>query len=306
MPVIIRLLLTLLLALQPLLLSPVCAAAPGVIRYIPGARGDSGAQYFFQLLTESLKITEPEYPHLRLMPVEQMIHQERALRLLDQRVIDVFWTTTSREREEVALPVRIPLMAGLFGQRVLLISGANRQAFADIHNPSQLAQLMAISGNDWPDTEIMSENGLKVMREGDHLSMFRMLSQGIVDYFPRGVMEAPQELERFGRFNLVADEHLLLSYPAAIYFFVSRDNPQLAARLELGLQRLLASGRFDDLLFGSAHHQQGLTLLLMPGRRVLQLDNPLAPESFQQIDKSLWFSAERYQRWQQRKVAAPN
>lgn len=304
MPPLVRRILSLMLLLAPLLLPSLCAAADGVIRYIPGARGDSRAQYFFQLLSESLKITEPEYPHLRLAPIEQLIHQERALRLLDQGAMDVLWTMTTREREQVALPVRIPLMAGLLGQRVLLIRGADRQRFANIGSLPQLGQLMAVSGHDWPDTEIMIDNGLNVTGEADYLSMFRMLSQGLVDYFPRGGLEAPQELQRFGRFDLVVDDHLLLSYPTAIYFFVSKDKPQLAARLELGLQRLLASGRFDELLFGSIHHQQGLKLLSMPGRKTLYLHNPLAPDSLKQVDKSLWFSAARYQHWQQRKAAA--
>jgi protein-disulfide isomerase len=44
--------------------------------------------------------------------------------------------------------------------------------------------------------------------------------------------------------NLVIDQHLLIRYPFAEFFFVSPESPKLAKAIQTGLERAYADGSF--------------------------------------------------------------
>lgn len=285
-----------LLALGALWSAWLGAAEPLVIRHMQLAAGDTRDPYVLQLLSEALTASEPDFGPWQLQPVAGS-GQARSFRLLAQGELDLAWGMTSIEREAEALPVRIPLMAGLLGYRVLLIRPADQPIFVRVRQLSDLASFSAVQGHDWPDTTILANAGLKVATETDYSTMFRVVEQGLADYFPRGVLEAWAEQQTALGAALVVDRHLALVYPAADYFFVARDNPLLAQRLELGLRRLIASGRFDELLFGFPAHREALAQARLAERLQLRLANPLMPATMPLAEPELWFSEARYQRW---------
>lgn len=249
-----------------------------------------------QLLNAALEATAADYGRWQLQPVAGS-GQARSFRLLAQGELDLAWGMTSEAREDEALPVPVPLMAGLLGYRVLLIRPADQPIFTRIRRLSDLAGFSAVQGHDWPDVTILGHAGLKVASETDYPTMFRLVAQGLADYFPRGVLEAwAEQQSALGR-DLAVEQRLLLMYPVADYFFVARDNPALAQRLELGLRRLIASGRFDDLLFGFPAHREALAQARLAERLQLRLVNPLMPPTMPLNEPELWFSEARYQRW---------
>ncbi len=272
------------------------AAEPLLIRHMQLAAGDTRDPYVMQLLNAALEATAADYGPWQLQPVVGS-HQARSFRLLAQGELDLAWGMTSEARENEALPVRVPLMAGLLGYRVLLIRPADQPIFTRVRRLSDLASFSAVQGHDWPDASILGQAGLKVASETDYPTMFRLVAQGLVDYFPRGVLEAWAEQQSALGSGLAVEQRLLLVYPAADYFFVARDNPALAQRLELGLQRLIASGRFDELLFGFPAHREALAQARLAERLQLRLVNPLMPPTMPLSEPTLWFSEARYQRW---------
>lgn len=201
--------------------------------------------------------------------------------------VDVVWAATSRAREAQLLPVRIPIDRGLIGWRVALIHARQPQLLRGMRVAADLARLSAGQMADWPDAAILQSNGLRIDTSSTYEGLFQQLAAGRIDYFPRSVIEAQSELASHARLPLALDTHLLLRYPAALYFFVGLHRPELARHIEAGLEKMLADGSFGQLFrrhFGRLSQQ-----LTLPRRQVLELENTDMPEQTPLARKALWY-----------------
>ncbi len=187
--------------------------------------------------------------------------------------IDVLWSMTTREREALLLPVRLPLDKGLLGWRIAIVHQDKAEQFAMVQSAQDLRYFTAGQEHDWPDSDILRSNGLPVMTASQYDSLFRMLARKRFDYFPRGVAEAWSEVDEHPELPLAVDRHLVLYYPAAEYFFVTRSKPYLAEHIRQGLLRAQADGSFDQLFH--AHFDPLLQRAKLAERRVIELSNPL-------------------------------
>lgn len=263
----------------------VARAAPRRLR-IPqvSARASLENNYPAVLLGQAL---EAAGMPVTLAPTAELIPQNRALQELGRRSrLDVVWTMTSVEREQQALPIRVPLFKGLFGWRLLLAAPEVAARMRDVQHLAELRPFSMVQGLDWPDTGILQANGLNVVISPSYDAMFRQLRLGRADAFPRSVEEIWWELERYGQ-GLTVVPNLCLHYPAAVYYFVAPDEAELAAAIELGLQRLRASGAFDRLFM--KHHGEDLARARLGSRRVIELRNPLLPPQTPVDKPELWF-----------------
>ncbi|MFT7771671.1 substrate-binding periplasmic protein [Roseateles sp.] len=222
-----------------------------------------------------------------LEPTAELIPQNRALQELGQRArLDVLWTMTSIEREQQALPVRVPIFKGLYGWRLLLALPEVAARMRGVRTLDELRTFSLVQGLEWPDTGILQGNGLNVVVSPGYEAMFRQLRLGRVDAFPRSVEEVWWELDRYGQ-GLAVVPDICLHYPAPVYYFVAPDEVELAAAIELGLRRLLSSGAFERLF--AQHHAQDLARSRLGSRRIIRLHNPLLPP-LTPLDKSeLWY-----------------
>ncbi|RME75941.1 MAG: ABC transporter substrate-binding protein [Planctomycetota bacterium] len=274
-----------------LLASAVANAAPRVVRYPRGvSENDTRSAYFVELLRLALDKTAATDGPVRLEPSRALMRQGRALASLARRQhIDVAWSMTSREREALVRPVRIPLLKGLLGYRVLLVRKGEAARFASIEDLAGLRRLRAGQGADWPDVQILEANGLPVVKSSSYEGLFGMLARGRFDYLPRGVTEVWEELRTHATLPIELEPHLLLHYPSAIYFFVAKDDTALAERLERGLRAALADGSFDALLRSHPATRPAFERTHFERRRILELTNPLLPEQTPLDDERLWF-----------------
>lgn len=225
---------------------------------------------------------------VRLTPAAAALPQSRALLTLGRTEagLDVLWCQTSAAREAAAHPIRVPIDKGLVGWRLLLARPAVAARLATVRSLAELKAFRLVHGLDWPDTQVLKDAGLRVATSGNFEAMYTQLRRGRVDAFPRAVAEIWREAKRFEG-ELVVVPEIALRYQAAVYFFVAHERPDLANALELGLQRLMASGEFDRILL--SHHQADLQRAQLPSRHVLSLRNdglpPLTP-----IDRpDLWY-----------------
>ena len=193
---------------------------------------------------------------------------------------------TSVEREQQARPVRVPIFKGLYGWRLLLATSEVAARLREVQTLNELQQFSMVQGLDWPDTGILQANGLKVVVSPSYDAMFKQLRLGRADAFPRSVEEIWWELERYGQ-GLAVVPNICLHYPAAVYYFVAPDEAELAAAIELGLQRLRASGAFERLFM--KHHGEDLARARLGARRIIELHNPLL-SPLTPLDKpELWY-----------------
>ncbi|MFD2166426.1 hypothetical protein ACFSJY_09105 [Thalassotalea euphylliae] len=191
----------------------------------------------------------------------------------NQKVINVVWTMTSKERERELLPVRVPLFMGLGGCRVFLIKKGNQPEFNNIHSEQALKRLYAGQGADWPDTEILEFNEYNVVKAAVHDTLFSMLEKGRFDYFPRAMHEAFVEVNHFE--GLAVEETILLKYTAPFFFFVSNENKRLAERLEYGLVKMYQDGSFAQFFESNPYSSGVLSRAGDFKRKVFNLKNPL-------------------------------
>jgi hypothetical protein len=265
---------------------PAWPATPRRLR-IPhvSARADPEHNYPAQLLKLALAAAGMT---VELEPTLDLIPQNRAIQELGHHSgrIDVLWTVTTAEREQQALPVRVPIFRGLYGWRLLLATPERAAQMRGVRSLDELSRFSLVQGLEWPDTDVLQANGLSVVVSASYEAMFRQLRLGRVDAFPRSVEEVWWELERYGQ-GLTVVPDICLHYPAAVYYFVAPDDHELAAAIELGLHRLRTSGAFERLFLH--HHGHDLARAGLGARRVIELSNPLLPPQTPLNRAELWY-----------------
>lgn len=264
------------------------SAAP-VIYPRPTADIDLAVSYPVELLRLALKHTDPERT---LAPTDFALPQSRAVRMLQQgERLSVIWTVTSPERESQLRAVPVPIDRGLYGWRLLLIAPGTQALFDDIAVLPQLAKLQGGQGHDWPDLTILRNAGLSVYGAPNYDGLFEMLARGRIDYYPRALPEIWPELKQRGALGLVLEENLVLHYPSAVFFFVAKNDAQLADTLQRGLEAAFVDGSFQALFtqqFGAAIDRAKLG-----ARKHFPLNNPLLPDLINRVAPHWWFDPQQ-------------
>lgn len=262
-----------------------------VIRHVkPESPDDPRHLYYLEVLKLALDQTRATDGPYRLETSNDIMYQQRALKSLEtDRGVNVVWTMTTSTRESRFRPVRIPLLKGLLGYRIFLIRKGDQARFSAVRSLDDLRQLTAGQSSDWPDTKILRSNGLKVVGGVSYRGLFSMLKLGRFDYFPRGANEPWAELRTHRGQGLAVEQSLMLEYPAPIYFFVNRQDSQLADRLERGLRLAIADGSFEHLFVTHPSIREVMDRAHIGQRRIFKLDNPLLTPETPLNDRSLWF-----------------
>jgi hypothetical protein len=189
----------------------------------------------------------------------------------EDKFVNLFWTMTSKQREEVLLPIRFPLFKGLLGCRVFLIKKDQQLKFNRLKNIKQLKSLSAGQGKDWPDTEILLANQFKVTTSTKDENLFKMLAKERFDYFPRAIHEARSEIAQHD--SLTIEKRFMLYYDSPFYFFVNKLNERLASRIEYGLKISINDGSFDQLFDSHPVSANILSQFRRSDREVILLKN---------------------------------
>lgn len=229
--------------------------------------------YFPKLLELALTKTEATDGAFTLEYYPQLFTNARFLAELKRgSSVNVMWTMTNAEREQELLAVPISLLQGLNSHRVFLIRKEDREKFARIHSLADLRLFKAGQGAQWPDVAVLQHNDLPVVTSAHYELLFTMLAGKRFDYFPRGLYEVWEEQKIHQDKNLVIEQSLMLYYPAPIYFFVNREQPQLADRISRGLTLAIEDGSFNELFFSTPGFKKGHAEISSKKRRVLDLE----------------------------------
>ncbi len=251
-------------------------------------------QYYLALLRQALDVTEGDYGKTDVQiyqPHTTEITEARGMVLLQQRRIHIAFVPTSREREESFRAVPIPLDQGLLGLRLLLIKESSQPRFDRIQNAKELREKMLGGFNtNWFDYDIYKSNGFRVLPATKYETLFKMLESGRFDYFSRGLIEVWPELDNFKNQypDLRVENRFAFYYNIPVYFFVHKDNEQLAQRIEEGLKRIQASGAFSKLF--QAYYGEDIARAQLDKRHIIILDNPQARQGIPVI-KPFWWPA---------------
>ncbi len=150
--------------------------------------------------------------------------------------------------------VYFPIYLGIgSGYRLMLTRKELQEEIRSIRDLKDLQRFSVGQGMHWSDVPILENGGLKVEQIAKKSLLWRMTASGRLDLFPRGMFEIFEEYENYKAElpDLIVDDHLLLTYPFAIYYFVNRNNEELALAIEAGLRAAYASGELQNLLLGT-------------------------------------------------------
>ncbi len=248
------------------------------------SRGDHNAEYTQQMIRLALDNVGYEY-ELSIRPAD--LSAARQIRDTREGIIDIMWAATSKKTEEQLLPVRIPLFKGLVGHRVFVVHPDSLPLFEDITTVEQLHQFTYGQGVDWPDVQILRDNGFTVREESfDRLTI--MVHAKRFDVFPRGVHEPWGELERRPELELTVEPNIMLVYRMPLYLFVSPKRPELAEALRRGLMMAIEDGSFDRHFYQSTNVQTAIERAGLDRRRVFYLENRGLSEETPLDDPRMW------------------
>lgn len=246
---------------------------------MPAVDAEQSQDYFIKLLRMALEASKAADEEIEFRFAKQVWPQARWILHVQRDTRNmVVWTMTDSHRESILRPIRIPLFKGLFGKRVFIIRIEDQIRFDKVKNAVDLASFTAGQGIHWPDVRVLEFNDLPVTTAASVESLVKMLKVKRFDYFPRGVTEAWYELAQLADPNLVVEKNLMLVYQADIYYFVNKNNLELARRIETGLESMIASGEFDTFFHSHERVQLALEQVMREPRRMIILENPNAPQ----------------------------
>ncbi|WP_159084702.1 type 2 periplasmic-binding domain-containing protein [Dongshaea marina] len=247
--------------------------------------------YLIELLKLAIDKTTANYGAASVLPSKKPMFEGRYIKSLlsNKGDVTVIWTSTSFDKEQQMLPVRIPLYRGLLGYRIPLIDRSSQAKLTNIDSLCMLRELRIGQGAHWGDVAIYQENGFKVTTTPIYHNLVQMLSRHRFDLLPLGITEIITEQSYWQQRypHLVIESSLLIHYPFAYYFFVNKKEQQMAARLAAGLETMLNDGSFDQLF--EKHYARDLETLKLNQRRLFELSNPELPPSTPLHRLSLWF-----------------
>lgn len=234
--------------------------------------------YFLGLLRLVLERTAAEYGPCNVEQTRQVLTRMRGAALIARKQnLDLLWSATTLEQENLLRPIRIPLLRGLMKHKVLLIHAAHQPQFSNIKTLEQLQQLRAGMGADWPDTTILLTNGINVVSSTNYESLYKMLAADRFDFFPRGAHQALSEARYHKDKQVVVERDLVLVYPSPVYFFVEKNNHRLARRIEKGMRAIIDDGSFDTYFANHPLIVEVLNELRLNERHPIYMQNPLLP-----------------------------
>jgi hypothetical protein len=260
---------------------------------IQGVTQATGEDYFTNLLYLILNASKAPNEEIELRMSDRHLSQARWISEIQKSEgNNLMWTATNNEREQLMRPIRVPIFKGMIGKRVLIIRAQDQDKFAKIKTKQDLAQLVAGQGAHWPDTDILETNHLPVMRGNSTAILYKMLAAKRFDYFPRSVIELESESSYLPANGLVLEKTLLLSYPEVMYFFVNKNNVELAGRLEKGWSIIIKNGQFDNFFLNHPRIKAGIEELRINKRKVIALNNPFLPEKTPIDQPEYWFASD--------------
>lgn len=243
--------------------------------YLPRSNDrEPWAPYIVELLQAALARSPAATPD-RLHWQETHMTQDRAFtQLRINQKLDVYWSMTSQAREQGVIVIRIPLLKGLLGQRLLAIRPESASRYGQVRTLDDLRRDFTLGqGHDWPDTAIQKAAGLNTVTSSSYDTLYQMLQARRFDAIPLGINKIDDELRKHSDMNLMVERNLALVYPAPVFFFVAPNKAALAARIENGLSRMLADGSFDAMF--DKRWSKTLLSKNMKNRLIFQLTNPL-------------------------------
>lgn len=252
------------------------AESPMVVRYHKTESLADLTAFHFELIKSALEITKPEFGDYVIKPYGLAPTAKRqAILLTEGRLLNLQWAspgTPISQAEVIQIP--FDFLQGILGYRVCLINNKVRVNLADAGSLEGLKKIHVGQGYDWTDVEIYRHNQIPIFVYPGLDNLLPALGLNRIDCLALGANEVQFKYENLKtKFPfLKVDPSLILYYQFPVHFYVSKKHPELATRLQTGLEKLRVSGEYDKLF--NKFYAQYLTPLHLEKRKIVCLVNP--------------------------------
>jgi hypothetical protein len=261
-------------------------SAVDVARPLKAGRLAVSFAYHFELLDAALKRSVADYGPYReeayLKPMSAGRDQIEGPR---GELINILIANAGiAALDDGMLHVPVPLDRGLLGTRISFVTKSQQAALDKVKTLDDLKHFALGQGEGWGDVKILEHNGLKVETAPEYASLLDMLEKGRFALFPRGATEVSAEFATYhaDHPDLAIERHLVIRYANSQYFYVAKNAPRLAERIEYGLKAMLKDGSFDAIY--QKHFAAALADLKLDQRTVITLENPFLPDWAKETD----------------------
>lgn len=265
-----------------------------VIRINKGkSSSDVRSKYNLEILRRALEHSLEKFGPYRLEVIEQSIPNFRKWQLFrENKIINVAMAMTSQEWEQEAIPIRIPIRRGILNYRLLMINKKHLSKFENITTQAQLKELTAGLRRSWALWQTMSYLEFPIVNAFSYDAIFKMLAKERFDYIPRGIHEIYDEISfrRAELPDLAVAPNIALYIPAAFYIFVAPNHPEIARRLEYGLEKMVSNKEIERLF--KQYYGAAITQAKMNKRHIIDIGNPFIPTETPFERKELWIQFE--------------
>jgi len=230
--------------------------------------------FFYATIENAAQLTVAEYGEFEIAASPKMEQGRAFVSLSSGQLLNVAIAGISSKNESLGKAVYIPIDRGLLGFR-LCMTNSEHSGFSDVHSLADFRkQNYTVGvGSHWPDRSILEVNGFVVAHSPVYEHLFAMLKAGRFDCFLRSVNEIDIELKNFNEDDLLSiNQDIAFVYPMADFVFVSPAHARLFERIELGLQRSLENGSFNELF--RKYHGDDLITHQYYSRNIIILNNP--------------------------------
>ncbi len=260
-----------------------------VVRYRDPEERHDLQIYKFELIHRAMELTRKEFGDYQNIPYQGFdTGQQRWATLISEgKLVNLAWVSpgTAVAKANV-IPIPIDIMHGLLGFRVCLINKNASVKFDEILKSGALSSIKIGQGSNWDDVAIYHHNNINPILSPNFSSLFDMLGFKRFDCIALGVDEVFLiQHEKKSRYPFLAiEDKLLIYYEYPIYLHVSKTEPKLAMRLQLGLEKMQQSGELVKLF--KEYHPYDFASLRLDSRKVICLKSPYVDAHKQQCNKA--------------------
>lgn len=262
-------------AQAPAAAGPAIPGPPMIARFPAPLMDDDPRAYYTQALIELAFSETPEqgpgHVVFATAPQERLrieAELEKGTRL------NIYLMPGTNAYDSRFLRVDVPVDRGLLGLRVGVIRAEDQARFAELRTLDDLRQIRIGSVLGWHLTDILQHNSLTTNVVPVYEDLYRMLVRNRLDLISRGATEVLREQAEmhFAYPDTMIETDLLLRMPLAFYIYVSPGHPALHQRIQTGLHRAIANGRFEAVFLEWFGHD--LEALKLDSRHIIDLSVP--------------------------------
>ncbi|XHS76550.1 hypothetical protein ACFJGW_12505 [Burkholderiaceae bacterium UC74_6] len=276
------------LALAPAA-SAVRASTPSAIalRVFPGG---SAVDFRWDVLRLTLAAAPEPWRSMRIEEAgAETVTQGRTELLLQDGQADIGAFGITAQRMAHLRPIRVDLLKGLIGLRVLVVRREDVDRFSRMTDEEILHKVRYGTHQQWADVPIMQGNGMHLELVSSASKLYQMLATGRFEALSRGANEVFAEMRANAELTpqLAIEPTHTLYYDYPIWFWVRRGNEPLAQALEAGLRNILRDGSFRELFLEK--HKAEIDFVRKSRRHVIRLSSAALPQPVEPPDTSWWW-----------------